>query len=39
MEHQREEQPWRIDVVAVQLDGAGRLTDVRHYRSAIAQEE
>jgi putative endonuclease len=39
MEHQREEQPWRIDVVAVQLDSAGRLTDVRHYRSAIAQEE
>ncbi|MGE5334595.1 MAG: YraN family protein [Nitrososphaerota archaeon] len=38
-EHQREEQPYRIDVVAVQLDSQGRLSDVRHYRSAIAQEE
>lgn len=38
-EHQREEQPYRIDVVAVQLDGQGRLAEVRHYRSAIALEE
>jgi len=39
VEHQRETQPWRIDVIAIQLDGRGRLTDVRHYRSAIALEE
>lgn len=39
MEHQSEMLPCRIDVVAVQLDGQGRLTDVRHYRSAIALEE
>lgn len=38
-EQQREEQPYRIDVVAVQLDGQGRLVAVRHYRNAIAQEE
>jgi Holliday junction resolvase-like predicted endonuclease len=28
-----------IDVIAIQLDGRGRLTDVRHYRSAIALGE
>jgi putative endonuclease len=39
VEHQREAQAWRIDVIAIQLDGRGRLTDVRHYRSAIALEE
>ena len=38
-EQQREQQPYRIDVVAVQLDGQGRLVAVRHYRNAIAQEE
>lgn len=38
-ESQRETQPYRIDVVAVQLDGQGRLTAVRHYRSAVALEE
>lgn len=39
MEHALESRPYRIDVLAVQLDGQGRLTDVRHYRSAVAQEE
>lgn len=39
MEQRRETQPYRIDVIAVQLDGQGHLTDVRHYRSAIALEE
>lgn len=39
VEHQCEAQPWRIDVIAIQLDGRGKLTDVRHYRSAIALEE
>jgi putative endonuclease len=38
-EHQCETQPYRIDVVAIQLDGQGKLTDVRHYRSAITLEE
>ena len=38
-EYQREQQPYRIDVVAVQLDSQGRLTDIRHYRSAVELEE
>lgn len=37
-EHQSEARPYRIDVMAVQLDGQGRLTDVRHYRSAVEME-
>lgn len=37
-EAQRETQPYRIDVVAVQLNGQGRLLAVRHYRSAVALE-
>lgn len=37
-EHALEDQPYRIDVLAVQLDPQGRLRDVRHYRSAVAQE-
>ena len=28
--------PWRIDVVAVQMDGAGRLLSVEHLRGAVA---
>ncbi|HEX6542601.1 MAG TPA: YraN family protein [Ktedonobacterales bacterium] len=39
MEQQRETQSCRIDVVAIQLDGQGRLISVRHYRSAVALEE
>ncbi len=27
--------PWRIDAVAVQMDGAGRLLDVEHVRGAV----
>ena len=27
--------PWRIDVVAVQMDGAGRLQEVDHIRGAV----
>lgn len=38
-EAQRETQPYRIDVVAVQLNGQGRLIAVRHHRSAVALEE
>ena len=38
-ESQREAQPYRIDVVAVQLTVQGRLTAIRHYRSAVALEE
>jgi putative endonuclease len=30
--------PWRIDVVAVQLDGSGRLLDVEHIRHAVKGE-
>lgn len=39
MEQQRETQPCRIDIVAIQLDEQGRLMDVRHYRGAVALEE
>jgi putative endonuclease len=38
-ENQCEAHPYRIDVIAVQLDGRGQLTDVRHYRSAVGLEE
>lgn len=38
-EVQRETGPYRIDVVAVQLDERGRLVAVRHYRSAVELEE
>jgi putative endonuclease len=27
--------PWRIDAVAVQMDGIGRLIDVEHIRHAV----
>lgn len=27
--------PWRIDVVAIQMDGAGRLQAVEHIRHAV----
>ncbi len=27
--------PWRIDAVAVQMDGAGRLLNVEHVRGAV----
>ena len=27
--------PWRIDVVAIQLDGRGRLLDLAHIRHAV----
>lgn len=27
--------PWRIDVVAIQMDGAGRLQSVEHVRHAV----
>lgn len=38
-EFAREERPYRIDVVAVQLEPSGKLLDVRHYPSAVALEE
>ncbi len=28
--------PWRIDVVAVQMDSAGRLLEIEHIRGAVA---
>lgn len=28
--------PWRIDVVAVQMDGAGHLLGIEHIRGAVA---
>lgn len=28
--------PWRVDVVAVQMDAAGRLVGVEHIRHAVA---
>ena len=30
--------PWRIDVVAVQLDGSGKLLEVEHIRHAVTGE-
>ena len=27
--------PWRIDVVAVQMDSAGRLVEIEHIRHAV----
>ncbi len=30
--------PWRIDVVAVQMDASGRLLQVEHIRHAVAGE-
>lgn len=27
--------PWRIDAVAVQMDGSGRVVDVEHIRHAV----
>jgi putative endonuclease len=30
--------PWRIDVVAVQMDARGRLQQVEHIRHAVADE-
>ncbi|RIK47231.1 MAG: hypothetical protein DCC57_14710, partial [Chloroflexi bacterium] len=27
--------PWRIDVVAIQMDGAGRLQAIEHIRHAV----
>ena len=30
--------PWRIDVVAVQMDGNGRLLAVEHIRHAVRDE-
>ncbi len=30
--------PWRIDVVGVQMDGAGRLLTVKHIRHAVQDE-
>ena len=28
--------PWRIDVVAIQMDGSGRLLEVEHIRYAVS---
>ena len=28
--------PWRIDAVAVQMDGSGKVLDVEHIRHAVA---
>ena len=30
--------PWRIDVVAVQMDGRGRLQSIDHIRNAVQAE-
>ena len=27
--------PWRIDVVAIQMDGRGHLLEINHIRSAV----
>jgi putative endonuclease len=32
------EGPWRIDVVAVQMDSSGRLLEIEHLRHAVAGE-
>ncbi len=28
--------PWRIDVVAIQMDGGGRLLEIEHIRHAVS---
>jgi putative endonuclease len=33
-----EDQPWRIDVVAIQLDPTGRVVQVEHIRDAVEQQ-
>ena len=30
--------PWRIDVVAIQMDGSGKLVTVEHIRHAVRDE-
>jgi putative endonuclease len=39
MEQGIEDQPFRIDVSAVQLTPAGRLVEVRRYPAAVALED
>lgn len=36
VQHAQWQGPWRIDVVAVQMDGQGRLLEIDHIRHAIA---
>lgn len=38
VEHKQWRGPWRIDVVAVQMDSAGRLLAVEHIRHAVRDE-
>jgi putative endonuclease len=37
--HDRAEQPYRIDVLAIQLSPRGVLVEVRHYPNAIGDDE
>ena len=37
-EHQREDQPFRIDVLAIQLSPRGTLVEIRHYPHAVGEE-
>ena len=32
------DRPWRIDVVAVDVDRAGRVAQVRHIRDAVEEQ-
>lgn len=38
-EHDAEQRPYRIDVIAIQLSPTGRLVAVRHYPASIGSEE
>ncbi len=35
--HQCSERPWRVDVVAVQLSGGGKLEEIRIYQHAVSE--
>lgn len=34
--HACSERSWRIDVVAIQLSGVGKLEEIRHYKHAVS---
>jgi putative endonuclease len=38
VEHDREQQPYRIDVLAIQLSSHGTLVQIRHYPNAFGDD-
>lgn len=35
--HDLEQAPWRVDVISIQLDQAGKLLEVNHLQSAVGE--